>query len=426
MKEFKPIKKINGEITDIAADKSISHRCAIFSLLAGKPCEVKNFLHAQDTLNTLKISQNLGLEVVNKDSKTMLFIPKKEGILEPKNMLDCGNAGTAMRLFTGLLASTKGYFVLCGDEYLHARPMQRVIEPLKSIGACIFAREDNKFAPISIVGQKLEGFDYTSNIASAQIKSAMLLAGLFAKDVCKFEEPFLSRDHTEKMLKNMGVNLKIEGKKITLFPLEKKLDSFSVEIPADPSSAFFFAVMALILPDSHLVLKNILLNPTRIEAFEVLKKMGGKITYENIKEDLDISGDIVVKSSSLRAIVLEEKIAWLIDELPALGIAMAFAEGKSVVKNAKELRVKETDRIKAVVSNLQKMGIEAYEFEDGFSIVGGEAKPAILESFGDHRIAMSFAIICSVYGGSVRDFDCVNISFPNFLEILNKVVENGN
>lgn len=448
-------KRIVGEIGDIPADKSISHRCAIFALLAKKPSEIGNFLRAKDTLSTLNIAKELGLEVRAKDSKTMLFIPPKEGIKEPSGVLDCGNAGTAMRLYTGLLAGVRGHFVLSGDKYLNNRPMKRVIEPLQKCGAKICARANGELAPIAIEGSALRGFCYQSPIASAQVKSAMLLAGLFAGESSVFSEPFLSRNHTEILLQNMGADIRVEageaqinqkqsqmqtsqieagrigaGKmetataptgKILINPLDTPLNPLVLDIPSDPSSAFFFAVAATLLPHSHIVLKNILLNPTRIEGFEVLKKMGAKITYTLTQTAPEAIGDISVESSALTGIEVSENIPWLIDEIPALSIAFACAKGKGVIKNAKELRVKESDRIHAIAHNLAKMGIEVEELDDGFTITGGELKSAQVSSFGDHRIAMSFAIAGLLCGVEIEDFDCVEISFPNFLEILRRI-----
>ena len=439
-------KRIVGEIGDIPADKSISHRCAIFALLAKKPSEIGNFLCAKDTLSTLNIAKELGLEVRAKDSKTMLFIPPKEGIKEPSGVLDCGNAGTAMRLYTGLLAGVRGHFVLSGDKYLNNRPMKRVIEPLQKCGAKICARANGELAPIAIEGSALRGFCYQSPIASAQVKGAMLLAGLFAGESSVFSEPFLSRNHTEILLQNMGADIRVEAReaqinqrqisgmgagemenstapagKILINPLDTPLNPLVLDIPSDPSSAFFFAVAATLLPHSHIVLKNILLNPTRIEGFEVLKKMGAKITYTLTQTAPEAIGDISVESSALTGIEVSENIPWLIDEIPALSIAFACAKGKSVIKNAKELRVKESDRIYAIAHNLAKMGIEVQELDDGFTITGGELKSAQVSSFGDHRIAMSFAIAGLLCGVEIEDFDCVGISFPNFLEILRRI-----
>ena len=443
-------KRIVGEIGDIPADKSISHRCVIFALLAKKPSEIGNFLCAKDTLSTLNIAKELGIEVRAKDSKTMLFIPPKEGIKEPSGVLDCGNAGTAMRLCTGLLAGVRGHFVLSGDKYLNNRPMKRVIEPLQKCGAKIRARANGELAPIAIEGSALRGFCYQSPIASAQVKSAMLLAGLFAGESSVFAEPFLSRNHTEILLQNMGADIRVEAGeaqinqaqsqmqtsqigademknstahagKILINPLDAPLNPLVLDIPSDPSSAFFFAVAATLLPHSHIVLKNILLNPTRIEGFEVLKKMGAKITYTLTQTAPEAIGDISVESSALTGIEVSENIPWLIDEIPALSIAFACAKGKSTIKNAKELRVKESDRIRAIAHNLTKMGIEVEELDDGFTITGGELRSAQVSSFGDHRIAMSFAIAGLLCGVEIEDFDCVGISFPNFLEILRRI-----
>lgn len=419
--KIKKARSIEGEIDNIAADKSISHRCAIFSLLAHSTSEIKNFLLARDTISSLNIAKQLGLKVRKKGEK-LLLTPPKDGIKEPDNILDCGNAGTAMRLYTGLLAGNEGYYVLSGDRFLRKRPMDRIIKPLEAIGAKITARNKNQLAPISIIGSKLRGFCYESIVASAQIKSAMILAGLFAKEQSYFKEPYLSRDHTERMLQGMGASVKSKEDKIHITPLDKPLEPLILEIPSDPSSAFFFAVAGAILPNSHIVLKNILLNPTRIEAFRVLERMGANISYAVIQDTYELVGNITVKSSQLNAITLDKNIAWLIDEIPALSIAMANAKGRSIIKNAKELRIKETDRIKAIVKNLKKMHIEVEEFEDGFSIEGGELCSAKVDSFGDHRIAMSFAIAGLICGVEIKNFKCVDISFPRFLEILNQVI----
>lgn len=418
-----PSKSFELELQNIASDKSISHRCAIFALLANKSSLVTNYLLGEDTLNTLKIARQLGLQVEKMGENQMRLIPPKNGIQEPDDILDCGNAGTAIRLYTGLLSSQEGYFILTGDQYLKIRPMKRVIEPLKNIGAYIYARKQNSLAPITIIGQKLKGFDYKSPISSAQVKSAMILAALNTKEISYFSEPTLSRDHTEKMLKGMGAKITNTNNHIQISPLEHPLEPLNINIPSDPSSAFFFAVAASIIPNSKVLLKNVLLNKTRIEAFRVLEKMGAKIEYSITTRDYEDIGDIYVEQKPLQGIVLEENIPWLIDEIPALSIAMAAAKGKSKIKNAHELRVKETDRIKAVISNLEKMGIRCEEFEDGYCIEGGELKFATLDSFGDHRIAMSFAIAGLINGSIINDSECIDVSFPNFLEILQKITK---
>lgn len=411
----------------IAADKSISHRCAIFSLLSDKPSFVRNYLEGEDTLNTLQIAQKLGLIVEREQGGLRLIPPSK--ICEPNAILECGNAGTAIRLYLGLLSAQKGIFVLSGDEYLNKRPMKRVTDPLRSIGAQIIGREDANFAPLVVLGnEKLKSFHYASKIPSAQVKSAMILSALFAQGDSVYSEIELSRDHSEKILKGMGAQ--IESKtlengeiKIEIVSLQGgKLNPLNIEIPADPSSAFFFALAIAITPNAQGVLRNVLLNKTRIEAFKILEQMGVSIQYKVTSETYERIGDIeIVAPSALKAVSVSENIAWLIDEIPAIAVAMACAKGASRVCNAKELRVKETDRIKAVVHNLKLCGIEASELEDGFEIVGGELQKARVSSFGDHRIAMSFAIAGLVCGMEIENAEYINISFPNFLEILSSI-----
>lgn len=473
------------ELDSIAPDKSISHRSAMFALLCDKPSIVRNYLQAGDTISTLNIAKSLGLGVESRLDSSGLSVmrltpPKK--FIEPNCVLDCGNAGTAMRLYIGLLAGLAGsekmskefnvdssdssekggfYCVLSGDRYLCARPMNRVILPLRSIGASIFSRCGG-LAPLSIIAKKLEGFSYASQIASAQVKSAMILSALHAKSPSVYIELTLTRAHTETMLAGMNAPIKVEsltkadscdfdnadshsknlsGRKIYISPLSRALEPLDFVVPADPSSAFYFALAAAITPNSEVLLKNVALNPTRIEAYKVLEKMGAKIRYENVKTQYEEVGDIYVASGTLAGVKVEENIAWLIDELPALSIAMALANGVSEVKNAKELRVKESDRIKAVLQNLSALGVGYEEREDGYIIYGGgffsdnkkgdfgksgqggQKKIPQIKSFGDHRIAMSFAIAGLITPLQIDDESCVNISFPNFLEILSQIAE---
>ncbi len=421
MKSFtiEPIQPFNVKLKDIAPDKSISHRAALFSLLSDKPTKVRNFLQGEDTLNMLDVVQKLGATIVKKNGRITITPPKK--IIEPEVPLECGNAGTAMRLLLGFLASQKGFFVLKGDNYLSSRPMKRVVEPLRSIGADISGRSGGGYAPLSINGKQLRSFKYKSNVASAQVKSAMILAALQADKKSIYSEPELSRDHTEKMLKAMGADIKTEGKTVYIKPIKKPLKPLDIDIPSDPSSAFFFAIAVALVPDSRIVLKNMLLNKTRIEAFKILKKMGLHVEF-NIKENsYEKVGDIHVKHSPLKGVVVSKNISHLIDEIPALAIAFAVAKGKSVVKNARELRVKESDRIKSVVTNLKKTGIKVEEKDDGFIVYGGDLKKAKVDSFGDHRIAMSFIIAGLRCGMEVDDVECIKTSFPNFFKILKKL-----
>ncbi|MDD5372118.1 MAG: 3-phosphoshikimate 1-carboxyvinyltransferase [Sulfurimonas sp.] len=422
MKSIKVSKaaKFSLRISEIAPDKSISHRCAMFAMLADGTSEITNFLRAEDTLNSLKIVKNLGATVED-DGVTIKI--SSDGIKESSEILDCGNSGTGMRLFCGLLSSAEGHFVLTGDEYLRRRPMKRVTAPLRDIGAKLDGRNNGDLAPLSIRGASLRAFNYESKIASAQVKSAMILAALRADGECSYSEPELSRDHTERMLKGMGAGIEVDGLVTKIKPMKKLLSPLKIRVPADPSSAFFFAVAAAITPNSDVVLEGVTLNPTRIEAFEALRRMGADIRYETTDNKYEPIGNIYVRQAPLKAITVEDNISWLIDELPALSIAFACAEGVSVVKNAEELRVKESDRISTVVNGLRACGIEVDEVHDGYSVKGSELKASTINSHGDHRIAMSFMIAGIKCGIEVEDVECVNTSFPNFFELLQKITK---
>ena len=409
----------------VDADKSISHRCAIFSLLTEGENVIKNYLRGEDTLNSLKIASMLGAEV--KDDGETIKIVAPQNLEEPDDVLYCGNSGTTIRIYMGLLAGLDGFFVLTGDKYLRRRPMARVANPLREIGAKIDGRKQGDLAPLAIRGGNLKHFSYSSKIASAQVKSAMILAGLSCDNLSEYREPFLSRDHTERMLRGMGAEIKEfrmeSGEwKIEVSPLEKRLNPLNIEVPNDPSSAFFFAVAAAITK-STAIIKNVTINPTRIEAYKILEKMGANVDIIEKDNRYEPIGDIVVRGDKLRGVEVSENIPWLIDELPALSIAMAVADGKSVVRNAKELRVKESDRIKAVVENLKECGIEANELEDGYEIIGGEVKEAKIHSFGDHRIAMSFAILGLLAPMKIDEAESINTSFPNFFNLFEKIAE---
>jgi len=412
-----PAQSFHFKSDAVAPDKSISHRSAMFAVLADGESRIENFLRAEDTLNTLKIVGHLGADI--HDDGSVITI-RSNGIKESSEILDCGNSGTGMRLFCGLLSSAEGHFVLTGDEYLKRRPMKRVTQPLRNIGAKLDGRNNGDLAPLSIRGASLKAFEYESKIASAQVKSAMILAALRSDGVCTFSEPELSRDHTERMLKGMGAKIEVEGLQTRIWPLEKPLLPLNIRVPADPSSAFFFAIAAAITPGASAVIEGVTLNPTRIEAFKVLERMGADITYSLIDERYEPIGTIEVKYAPLKAVTVEENISWLIDELPALSIAMACADGKSIIKNAEELRVKESDRIKTVVDNLNLCGIETEEYPDGYAVMGGTLKSATVNSYGDHRIAMSFFIGGLKCGMEVEDIECINTSFPNFFELLGK------
>ncbi len=411
-------KPFNVVIDNIASDKSISHRCAMFSLLSDKPSTVKNFLRGEDTMDSLRIAEKLGATI--EDNGEIITITPPQNLSEPDDVLDCGNAGTGMRLYAGLLAGIEGSFVLTGDKYLRNRPMKRVADPLRSVGAKIDGREEGNKAPLHIRGGKLDPFKYHSPIDSAQVKSALILAALKADEKSYYKEDLLSRDHTERMLNGMGANITTNSDGwIEIAPVKGPLKPLNITVPTDPSSAFFFAVAAAIVPNASVTLKNVTLNPTRIEAYKVLQRMGADVEFKEIENIYEPLGDIIVKHKELNGVTVEENIAWLIDELPALSIAMSIANGKSLVKNAKELRVKESDRISAVVNNLKLCGVGYIEYEDGYLIEGDATlNKATINSHGDHRIAMSFAIAGLLAGMDIEDTECIETSFPNFLEIL--------
>ncbi|QKF64383.1 3-phosphoshikimate 1-carboxyvinyltransferase [Campylobacter corcagiensis] len=419
MKVYLHTQPLKSEISDIAPDKSVSHRSAIFSLLSDKPSHIKNYLLADDTLSTLEILKTLGAKVEQNKDEISIVPPTKFN--EPNRVLDCGNSGTTMRIFTGLLSSKDGFFVLSGDKYLNERPMKRVCEPLRSIGAKIDGRAGGDKAPLSIRGGNLDYFEYESKIASAQVKTALILAALNSKG-CKYSEPELSRDHSERILKGMGAEISNDGLNLVVSALKKPLEPLEIYVPNDPSSGFFFAVGAMLIPGSKIVLKDMLINKTRVEAYNVLAKMGAKIEFIKKDSKYEDIGDIVVEYSKLKGVEVTQNISWLIDEAPALAVAFSVAEGKSVIRNASELRVKECDRISVTVEALKACGVNAKELDDGFEIVGGNTlNPAIIDSHGDHRIAMSFAILGLKCGMIIEGSECINVSFPNFANVLKRL-----
>ncbi len=428
---------IHTAIDILASDKSISHRVCMFALFADSVCRVKHFLRAEDTQRSLTIAQSLGLNYTFQQNGDLLLTPPKYGLQTPNDILYCGNSGTSMRLFTGLITGANLYAILCGDIYLHARPMGRILKPLRSIGANIAARtlyakdKQEELAPLCILpnAQNLKGFTYHSQIASAQVKSALILAGLQGVEDAYFSECALSRDHTENMLYALQKQpyLQIQDNRLHIQPFKAfnmqtpPLHSFDISIPNDPSSAFFFAVLASIIPNTHITLQRVMFNKTRIEAFRILEQMGAKICYTNISSDYEQVADITIESAELHAVNIEENIAWLIDEIPALSIACSVAKGTSKIRNAAELRVKESDRIAVVLQGLKSFGIQTIEYADGFDIIGGTLQKGVVDSKGDHRIAMSFAIAACVCGGTILDSACIQTSFPNFITLLQQL-----
>ena len=430
MLKLSKAKRAKGELR-VPSDKSISHRAVIFSALAEGESYVKEWLSSEDTLATLNMLIALGVEV-KKDGKNLRIKGRDYSFVEPSNVLDAKNSGTTARLMLGVLSTQPFFSVITGDESLRQRPMLRVVEPLRQMGAYLDGREKGNKLPVCVRGGSLKGISFFNKKSSAQVKSALLLAGLRAEGYTEVVEPVLSRDHTERMLKAFGVELiQMEGKEGHVIKLKggQRLVATEVFCPADPSSASFFVSLAVLLEGSELLLKDVLVNPTRDGFFRKLKDMGADIRYENLRE---ISGepvaDIYVRySGKLKAVeVLPEEVPSMIDELPILAVVMALSEGVSRVRGAQELRVKESDRIRAVVENLRAMGVKAEEYEDGFEIEGVEVlKGASIKTFGDHRIAMAFSIAGLLAEGEtiIDNPECVAISYPNFYKDLEGILE---
>ncbi|MEN6461608.1 MAG: 3-phosphoshikimate 1-carboxyvinyltransferase [Syntrophomonas sp.] len=416
---------LRGEIV-VESDKSISHRAVIFAALARGESVVENFLAAADTLSTCDCLRQLGIEIRERGSA--LVIPGRglNGLIAPRVILYCGNSGTTMRLMSGVLAAQSFHSMLGGDDSLNRRPMKRVIEPLTMMGADISARNHGSFAPLDIRGRNLKGIKYELPVASAQIKSALLLAGLYADGETVVVEPEKSRDHTERMLSSMGANLQVNNYNISI-KSGQGLEPQKFIVPGDISSAAFFMVAAMVVPGSELKIKDVGVNPTRSGIIDILTSMGGKINIENQRiVGGEPIADLVVSASDLKGIVVEgEIIPRLIDEIPVLAVAMAVAEGESIVKGASELRVKETDRISAICSELGKMGIDIKETEDGF-VINGQPDAligSVVNSHEDHRIAMCLAVAALVARGetTVEGSEAVAISFPGFWELLDTI-----
>ena len=416
----------------VPSDKSISHRAIIIGSIASGTTEIKNLLASEDCLNTLKIIQQLGVEVNNFNNFESVTIYGKglNSFSEPKHILNCGNSGTTMRLLSGVLSAQNFLSILAGDESLLNRPMGRVIEPLTLMGAKIFGREHNTKGPIVISSALLHGINYEMPVSSAQVKSAIMLAALHAKGETKIIEKEKSRDHTERMLAAFGATIKYEKNEIVI-GTEQKLQAQNIYIPGDISSAAFFIVACGIIPNSEMVLQKVLVNPTRTGIINTLKKMGLKIEITNKK---DISGepaaDLFINSGELSGIEIKgSSIPLLIDEIPILCIAMAQAKGKSIIKDAKELRFKESDRIKTMVQVLKKLGVEVNELDDGLEINGLAGELFKINNdlewpkHSDHRVAMSIAVAALKANEPVDipGAEWIGTSFPSFEKLINQL-----
>lgn len=422
---IQPAAGLRGEIT-VPGDKSISHRSIMLGSLASGTTVVRGFLHGEDNHATLNAFRAMGVEIVEEQGGVLRISGRGlHGLQEPGDVLDCGNSGTTIRLMTGLLSGQSFFSVLTGDKYLRRRPMKRVLAPLAGMGARIWGRGGGDLAPLAIQGGTLRGTEYASPIASAQVKSALLLAGLYAEGETTVREPHLSRDHSERMLSYFGAEVRPFAGGVTLVP-GGTLTGREVQVPGDISSAAFFLVAALVTPGSELLIRNVGVNPTRSGIIDILTAMGGRIELLDLRE---LSGepvaDLLVRSSDLQGIEIGgEVIPRAIDEFPVVSVAAACAAGRTLVRDARELRVKETDRIAAMTAGLTALGVQVEAREDGMEILGGKPlRGGQVESWGDHRIAMSLAVAGLRATGPVEiaDTGCTATSFPNFWELLEKV-----
>ena len=411
---------IKANIT-IPGDKSISHRAIMLGSLAAGVTRVRNFLIGDDCLATIECFAQMGIDI-RQDTDITIYGKGLHGLKQPANALDVGNSGTTIRLLSGILAGQNFTTTISGDASIEQRPMDRIITPLRQMGANITAAREDSYAPLTISPAQLKATLYQSPVASAQVKSAVLLAGLYAQGESSLVEPVLSRNHTELMLEGFGAHVSSQGTRASVqgFPTLHGLD---INVPGDISSAAFFLVAGLIVPGSEIYMENIGVNPTRAGIITVLQDMGGDITLHNHRLECgEPVCDILVRSSDLSATSISgDIIPTLIDELPIIAVAACFAKGTTTISDAKELRVKECDRITVMRTELNKMGANISEKEDGMIIAGvGALHGAAVESYGDHRVAMSLTIAGLVSSGQtlIHKSECVNISFPQFFKLI--------
>ena len=415
---------LRGEVT-VPGDKSISHRAVMLGALAKGTTEVTNFLRGADCLSTIDCFRRLGIPIENTPYKILIHGKGLHGLSPAASMLDVGNSGTTTRLISGILAGQDFETTLNGDESIQSRPMKRIMEPLSMMGADIISIRGNNCAPLCIRGSKLHGIHYHSKVASAQVKSCILLAGLYADGITSVTEPSISRNHTELMLHGFGANVICEGKTASIMP-NPELFGQKIEVPGDISSAAYFIAAGLLVPGSEILIKNVGINPTRDGIIRVCESMKADMTLLNIRENGgEPVADILVRHSNLEAATIEgEIIPTLIDELPMIAVMACFAKGTTIIKDAAELKVKESDRIAVMVDNLSRMGAHITATDDGMIIEGGyPLHGAEIDSHLDHRIAMSFAIAALASEGetNILGADCVKISYPEFYNDLLKL-----
>lgn len=409
----------------VPGDKSISHRSVMFGALAKGDTEISNFLRGADCLSTISCFRSMGVDIEEKGENVLVHGKGLRGLRRPDGILDCGNSGTTTRLISGILAAQDFDVTLTGDESIQKRPMKRIIDPLSLMGAEIESVRGNGCAPLHITGAPLHGISYSTPVASAQVKSAILLAGLYADGETRVTEPAPSRNHTELMLSSFGADVRTEGTTVTIRQAEE-LYGQKIQVPGDISSAAFFIAAGLLIPGSEILLKNVGVNPTRDGVLRVFRRMGGSIETTALSSGSgEPAADLLVKASRLHGVEIGgEEIPSLIDEIPVIAAAACFADGVTVIRDAAELKVKESNRIAAMTENLRAMGADVTETEDGMIIRGGRPlHGAVIDSRNDHRIAMTFAVAALAAEGetSIPQWDCVNISYPGFLEDLRKL-----
>ena len=429
MKVVSPPERLRGEVAP-PGDKSLGHRALIFNAIAAGKARVDNFCPGADPLTTLSCLRSLGVAIDYDPGPPprveVAGVGGRGGFQEPDEVLDCGNSATTLRLLAGLLASQPFLAVLTGDASLRTRPVDRVIQPLRLMGAQIWGRAGDRLAPLVVRGGRLKGIDYRLPVASAQVKSALILAGLWAEGDTQLEEPAPSRDHTERMLRAMGASIESRGSRIHVSPLVSPLKPVSFPLPGDISSAAFFLVAGAVHPDASIGLRSVGVNPTRAGVVEVLHRMGASI---KVKEGRPLGGepvaDLDVTSSELHGVELGgDIIPRLIDEVPVLAVAAACASGVTIIRGAAELRVKEADRIGVMVAGLRRLGADADELPDGMIIRGGrKLHGATVNSYGDHRLAMAFAVAGLVAEGEtvIEGAEGVEVSYPAFWRELDRI-----
>ena len=422
--EFSKSHGLHGQLT-VPGDKSISHRAVMFGSIAKGITEIHNFLQGADCLSTIACFQKMGIQIENKGGRVLVHGNGLHGLKQPDRVLDCGNSGTTTRLISGILCAQNFDVTLTGDESICKRPMKRIMEPLALMGADITSVNHNGCAPLLIQGRPVHGIHYTSKVASAQVKSAILLAGLYADSPTSVTEPYVSRNHSELMLDLFGADVNTDNTTATIKPASE-LYGTKVMVPGDISSAAYFIAAGLMVPGSELLIRNVGINPTRDGIIHVCRAMGADLQLFNVNDGAgEPTADILVRHKSLHGTVIGGAvIPTLIDELPMIAAMACLAEGETVIRDAAELKVKESNRIAVMVENLNAMGADVTETEDGMIIHGG--KPlhgTVIDSRKDHRIAMTFAVtaLCADGTTCIKDADCVNISYPQFYHDLQQL-----